>query len=62
MDSQFNHNSNFVKKFDFNELISNHRVDDVDNFTNYLAFIWRDLSKKNPNLGISKSIFSKVFF
>ncbi len=49
-------------KIDFNELIQDHQISDIDNFGAYLIYIWKELAKKDSIsfLGINFSSFSNV--
>ncbi len=51
-----------IPKIDFDELIKDYRVFDIENYSNYLINIWKDLSTRsdNPNQGINKLTFCQV--
>ena len=52
-----------ITKFDFNDLIQEYQIKDIENFAAYLTYIWKDLAKNNEksNLGINKLTFSKYY-
>ena len=51
-----------IAKIDFDELIKEFRVFDLENFSNYLINVWKDLSIRSDNqtLGVNKLTFSQV--
>lgn len=57
-------NDNKANKFDFEELIKDFRITDVEVLTLYLKDIWKDLSLRSAdkNLGINRATFKEVFF
>jgi len=55
-------NQNQEQKIDFNELIKDFLVFDIEGFSNYLIYVWKDLCKRSydTSKGINKLTFSQV--
>lgn len=51
-----------IPKIDFSELINDFKVFDIENYSNYLINVWKDLSSRSDNSskGINKLTFNQV--
>ena len=48
-------------KFNFEQLIKNYRIINIENFISYLKDVWQDLSNRTGKKGISKITFSSYY-
>ena len=57
------HTTSTLEKVNFDELIKEFKIDNMDSFSNYLTEIWKDLARRSNEKwkGINKITFSKYY-